>query len=324
MRVGLVCENAPDDLGDDEKPSFAEYVWEDEEDQMLAALYDAGHEVVRIGDVHALLSALERHKREVDVVLNRSGVGSFDQVLLAAAVLEAAAIPYSGSAPYAMGLARHKWHTRLVAESAGVPVPEGVLCDGRAEVKLELEKIRYPAIVKPVGLGASLGIDQDHSIVDGPTAAFTRAELLRARFRHPAIVETFIFGTEVGVGVILAPDARGLGTAVITDRGEPLAPDRFLSAESIWGLHYGFARTPPQIDDQQLMELASRACAALGLRDYARADFRVDEEGKPWLFEVNGGPEILRHSSYMFCAEQSGFDYVSLLDHFVRLARSRG
>jgi D-alanine-D-alanine ligase len=73
-----------------------------------------------------------------------------------------------------------------------------------------------------------------------------------------------------------------------------------------------------------LSELARRACAEFGVGGYARVDFRVDENGRPWILELNTNPCLSPDAGFMAAAARAGYDLESVADALLCAARGAG
>ena len=71
-------------------------------------------------------------------------------------------------------------------------------------------------------------------------------------------------------------------------------------------------------------DVAIRAFRALGCRDYARIDMRLDPAtGEPYILEVNPNPDLSDSCAFTQCATASGRTYAQLVDEIARLALGR-
>jgi D-alanine-D-alanine ligase len=323
MKIGLICERKDlfPFLASDPKDIHSELASIEEEDELTSGLQDAGHTVLAIHHVSELLSRLSLVRQECDLIFNQStGERGMERMLFVPALLEVAGLPYVGSTPYVHALLRHKHHAKLVAASAGVPAPPGALVDGRGEP--DLSAISFPAIVKPVAESSSIGIDA-RSVVANARDALERARRLVIDYRQPALIETFVRGTEIEVPILVDPEPRALGVAAITLDGAPIAGDIFLTSDAVFDDGYGFGPAPGWVDARRVMAAAIAAAEALGLRDYGRIDLRVSEDGTPWFMEADTVPHIQRHSSFFFLAQRLGLAYHQMLDELVQIAVKR-
>jgi D-alanine-D-alanine ligase len=293
-----------------------------EEQELLGGLRDAGHDVVSIGDAQSLLDRIDHWRDCCDLVFNRSvGYRGSERKSIVAAILEAAGIPYLGSSPYVLSLTRHKYHTKLAVRDAGILTPTAALVFGGTPERLD--EIRYPAIVKPVAESSSIGIEAGASIVATPGAALRRAKILLERYSQPVLVESFVEGIEIEVPVIIDPQPRVLGLAVVAIDGQLPDKTHYLASDSVYNDNYSYLEPPAYVDTERVAEAAVRGTRALGIRDYGRLDFRVTADGTPWFIEASTHPHIQRHSSFFVTAQRQGMAYHELLDMLVQVAARR-
>lgn len=324
MRIGLVYERKRDRDSNAGAPADwnSELLSEDEEDELLSGLRDAGHEVARIADTHELLLTLPEWVGAFDLVFNRSvGYVGLERKLVAPAALEGLGIPYVGSTPYVQMLTRHKYHTKLVVAAAGVPTPPAWIVPPATEA--DLRRGPFPMIVKPVAESSSIGITQA-SLVATPEEALRQARQVVERYRQPAIVEAFIEGAELEIPLLVSRDeVDARGPVAITLNGVAMTGRQFLSSDSVYDDGYGFAEPPAEVNAANVLRFAELAALALGIRDYGRCDFRVDRAGNPWFIEASTQPHLQRHSSFMEVARHQGRDYPGMLDEILAVARER-
>jgi D-alanine-D-alanine ligase len=324
MRIGVVWERKADFPFRDGDPRDldSELFSHEEEDALLSGLRDAGHQVIRIGDGQHLLRRAGFWRRQCDLAFNLSvGYRGLDRKSHVPGVLEVAGFPYIGSGPYALSLTRHKYHAKLVAQAAGIPTAASVLWTGAGEAP-RLDAIAYPVIVKPVAESSSIGITKG-SVVHSPEEAMAQAQRILLQFDQPALIETFIYGTEVEVPLLGSSGVRPLGVVGITLGGEVVRGAVHLSSDSVYRDGYGFQTHVPDIDEAAIMKAAEAAGAAFGIRDYGRIDFRVGNDGTPFFLEASTHPHIQTHSSFYVLARERGLRYPDMLDEIVSAAARR-
>jgi D-alanine-D-alanine ligase len=322
VRLGLVLERKSDFVYRDGDPEElnSELLADFEEDALLGGLRDAGYDVVRIGDARRLLNRAGFWRRRCDLVFNLStGYRGVERKLLAAAILEVARIPYVGSTPYVLTLTRHKFHAKLVAQSAGVPTPPAVLF---LQTPPDWSPLRFPVIVKPVAESSSIGITGD-SVVPTSTSAMARAATIVKRYGQPAIIETFIHGVEVEVPLLIDPVPRALGVIALYRNGRLVDGAQILTSDDVYGDGYSFGPPPPYVDTAQVQRAAERVATALGIRDFGRIDFRIEPSGAPWFIEASSHPHLQRLSSFFTAAAARGLAYHEMLGELVSTARKR-
>jgi D-alanine-D-alanine ligase len=287
-----------------------------------------------IGDGRPLIESLL--KNPPDLVFNfaeGSGVSRSREARVPA-VCEMLGVPYSGSDPFALAIALDKDMTRRVVESFGVTVPKGITLapppgeyDGDfAEFPPVLEEggLPLPVIAKPTCEGSSKGI-RNRCVVRKPEEfGPTVVELWRS-YHQPVLVEEFIVGTEVTVGIVGndPPEPIGIMRMIPKKAGENFVYS--LEVKRDWHENVEYeapAKLPPDVTRAVEAE-ALAAFAALGCRDVARADFRI-RDGVPYFLEINPLPGLSPDSGdIVFLAYRMGMTYPQLIGMILDAATSR-
>lgn len=318
-RIGLLAERKSNYPRDASMPPDAnsELLSTDEEAELLEGLGAAGFDVTVVGDCGHLLRNLDTWRSRCDLVFNRSvGYKGSERKALAASILEAAGIAYTGSRPYALELTRNKYHAKLVAADAGARTPPAVLVLPDTP-KTALDRLPYPVIVKPNNESSSIGVSP-RGIVHNPADAHAYAMSIIEAYRQPAIAEGFVEGLELEVPVMVDPETRALGVCAVKIAGRYVESDMILSSETVYDDSYDNVAPPPGIDVERVGAEAVRIARALSIRDYGRVDFRVPRDATPMFIECSTHPHIQRHSSFFAVALRHGMSYADMLRMIVR------
>jgi len=303
---------------------------------------DAFEEYDSASTVASIAAALRRLPAEVEPVVAdirlpwRLAEGNFDFAFnmaegqgrrcresIPAAICELLGLPFTGSDALTLGLTLDKWMAKRVV-SHDVPVPRGVLVEREAD-ESAIASLAFPLIVKPNDEGSSKGI-RDNPIATDVAGAIARCRLLRERYACPVLVEEFLDGAEVTVGVVgNRPDARVLGMLEIA----PAQPvDRFVYSLEVKRDYLRQARyfTPPRLPRVSLDLLGKLALTAydqLGCRDIARLDFRLDSRGVPHFIECNPLPGMNPETGDIVILAKGAVSYDELVQNVLREAMRR-
>jgi len=245
-----------------------------------------------------------------------------------AGFIELLGVPYTGSPPGALEVARDKGLSKLVLEREGIPTPRFQLFRTPDEPFC----LDFPVIIKPVLEDASIGITAD-SIVRDETDLRAKVARVLETYSQPALVEEYIEGREVNAALIIGP--RGAEVLPISEIvfNLPEGVPRILGFEAKWLEDSLFfqntvpicpAPLEPELKER-IETLAKRACSALGVENYARVDFRIrEEDGEPFVIEVNPNPCINpTGSGFARAAAAAGMDYAMLIERIARSALDR-
>lgn len=246
-----------------------------------------------------------------------------------AAFLEMSSIPFTGNAEPAMVLCLDKFKCKAVLAACGLPVPAGWLARSPdAEIP---DSIPYPVIVKPNREDASLGINAGSVIRDASSLKKRIRSVIR-RYRQPALVEAFIPHREFNAAVW--EKSRGpevLAVQEIDFSSMPSGEPRICGYEAKWFEDHPLYRStvpvcPAPLDpaaQRKIESISLEAFQALGCRDYARVDFRMDAEGKLYVLEVNPNPDVSRSAGFARALEFAGIDYTDFWLALIRRALTR-
>ena len=184
--------------------------------------------------------------------------------------------------------------------------------------------LRFPWMLKLAAEDASLGITADNVVADHASAV-RRLQQLFEEYRAPVLVEEFVDGREFTVPLL---DGRPLLVEEIEFDVEP----RIVGFRAKWvagSAEYGGTRPvfAPRIDDgprEKMLRLAVDVAEAIGLRDYARVDFRMDGDGRLFVLEANPNPDISAGSGYRRALDAAGIPYAQFIATLLDKAANRG
>jgi len=282
------------------------------------ALTEAGYSLRRIHWGPNFIYDLQAS--DVDLVFNVSS-------LVEAAILEELGIPYVGSDTFTIAIATDKSLAKRLWQQAGLPTSP--FCVARSEKDCEVFRddppFEYPLFVKPVTGRGSAGINASsvvHSYDQLVSGVVKRFETIG----QPVLIEKFLRGREITMGVLGNEDARVLppleivyreGDDTLTFEKKELDNDSFfcpalLTAEEI----------------HMMQHLALQAYRTLGFKDFGRIDTILTRDG-PFLLEGNTfaglmcTPKEKPHSYMGFMARAEGKNGKDLLDEIIQGAVKR-
>ena len=268
---------------------------------VAAALREAGHDVHAADISPADLSALDRPADAIFPVLH----GTFGEDGTLQAILESRNLPFVGSGSAASRLGMDKAASKQVWQHHGLPTPAW-------RVVTEPDRPAAPCVVKSVDGGSSIDV---HLCRTADAAAAAVDALLAKHGR--AMVEAFVEGTEVTVGIL---------------GDQPLPPIR-IDAKGGWfdyqskyaagGAEHRFDLNLPDAVAAEVSALALKAHRAVGCRDLSRVDFIVDRDHRPFLLEINTLPGFTPRSLLPEAAAKIGIDFPALCDRLARAAANR-
>ena len=240
----------------------------------------------------------EAKKRGGCFVLNMvdAAPGEEGNVILAPATLEAIGIPFAGCGAEALTVTNNKLLTKRLLLSYGLPTPAWLDGDGAFEPGLYL--------IKPVTEDASVGLDDQALVTSSSREELRTLTAAReARLNKRCFAEKYIDGREFNVCVY-----GGVGNPVVLPPYEWVFPGfleagkpRFINYDAKWTEHTfeydalaAVYHLPPEDEPltRELIRLAEACWRGFQLNGWARVDFRIDGNGKPWILEINANPSF--------------------------------
>ncbi|MBA3394840.1 MAG: hypothetical protein H0T89_19495 [Deltaproteobacteria bacterium] len=319
-------------------PSLEVEPWETVEEEMVLiqrALEGGGHtvKIVNVRDqFHTMLGALDNEKPDVVMNLVEFFRDDPEQEHHVPAVFELLGLSYTGNRPLSLSLCQKKPQAKALLHAAGVPVPRGITVDANHPVPDD-HGLRFPLIVKPAYDDASGGIDSGSVVHDRNSLDNRVAQLLREN-RMTALVEEYIDGREIHCAILgdkALPLYEMEFKGGVDDHGRELP--RIITYRAKWDPysrdhHAVEGKCPVEDLEPEIVEriqtVALAAYTALGCRDYARVDMRLDTAtGECFVLEVNPNPDLADSCAFAASAAASGLSYDQMICAIVNLAVER-
>jgi D-alanine-D-alanine ligase len=324
MRIGITYDlKADGGLPDDFQEEFDSPVTIE---AIAAAVRGLGHQVELLGDGRELLARLLADPP--DLVFNTAegqGVGRCREARVPA-VLEMLGIPHTGSDPLTLAATLDKDCARRLVASAGVPVPVGIVVRPGEDVRAAARRARlpFPVIAKPAWEGSSKGI-RSRCLVDSPEELPGVVAVLQQDHRQPVLLEEFVQGDELTVGVLGNEPPRVLGIMRVL----PTRPTaRFIYSlevkrDYLRQVTYECPAALPEAITRRVADASLGAYRVLGCRDVSRLDFRL-RDGVPYFLEVNPLPGLNPESSdLVILAGRLGMSHARLIEAILEAALER-
>jgi len=324
-----------------------DYWWDEDEEQVegerpkkkspekdVQEVYEAlkknGHNpvFVRLDGTRESLIDLARSQTDLLFNLVESFAGDDSQDTNIAGYLELLGRRFTGAGSSGLYLAQDKTLAKKIFTFHGIHTPYfTTVYRGRIE---HSHDIQFPVIVKPAREDGSIGI-QFGAVCTSIKELMERIDYIHAEFDSPALIEEYIEGRELYVGVIGNEKPNALPVVEMDLSQLPEGTPKIAGSEVKWEEDSEAYKTtkpffPEDLDEAavtRLQETAVQAFTALQLRDYGRIDFRLATDGTIHVLEVNPNPYLLTSAEFAMAAKKSGRSYPALIAEIVDSAMGR-
>jgi len=316
----------PDDIAGKPDAEVIEYKTEYD---VVTGLREQGHEVEPLGlydDLTPLRRAIRNFKPHIvfNLLEEFHGEPMLDQNVVS--FLELVRVPYTGCNPRGLMLARDKALSKKILHYHRIRVPRFAVVPAGRQLKRKPARLAYPLIVKSQVEEASIGI-AEASVVTNDEKLAERIEFMHANVGTSLILEQFVEGRELYVGVMGNARLTTLPVWELEIRKRRADAPMIATRQAKWnrkfqelrGVEIGRAKDLPPELERLLIKTTKRLYRVLQLSGYARVDFRLDAQGRPYFLEANPNPDIGYGEEFAEAAEAAGIDYGPLLDRLIAI-----
>ena len=214
-------------------------------------------------------------------------------------------IKYTGSNSLASSIAMDKNQTKLIAQDNKIPVLNWVMI--KNDIKYNLEKLKFPLIIKPNDGGSTIGLNYCENI-----NIFKKTVAESLSTSESLMVEEYIKAREISVPII-----DGQVFPIIE-----IHPNGFLyDYDSKYKANGSSYTVPAKIKDSISREITNSALLIynqIGCRHYARVDFLLNKNNY-YLLEINTLPGLTSTSLLPKSANCTGLSYKALVNKIIQL-----
>jgi D-alanine-D-alanine ligase len=300
-------------------------------EQVAGALRENGHEVSILAvwdDVREVVDGLA--ERQPDLVFNL--LESFGEDtgadVAVAGLLNLLKVRYTGGGPGELYLRQDKALAKKAFAFEGILYPHYAVFSQDSDFETG-GNLHMPLFVKPLSADASIGIDGD-SLVRDATSLMRRVLAIHDEVNDSALVEEYIEGRELYVGVLGNREPIALPPIEVDFSGLPDGVPRVLGSKAKWspesveyrGTKSVLADLPDELR-ARLQKAALDAARAVRMRDYGRVDLRLTESGEIYVIEVNANCYLEKKSEFATAAAAAGIEFPQLIQKIVDLAQER-
>ncbi|MGE5804435.1 MAG: D-alanine--D-alanine ligase family protein [Ignavibacteria bacterium] len=253
------------------------------------------------------------------------GISNYEYCI--AALFELLGYQFTGSPPICLGNCLDKGKTKKILQSHKVKTPEYIVASCLEKFSIKNFPLSFPVILKLLTEDASIGISE-FSVVNNLKELKTQVDFLFSNYHRDVIIEEYIDGRELNAAIL---GGKILPISEILFDGLPDNLPKIVTYDGKWmseTIYYENTKPscPANLDKvlkKSVEETAIAAFNAMGCRDYARVDIRLNRENVPYVIEVNPNPDISIDSGFARAAAAAGLSYAQLLTVIADFALTR-
>lgn len=294
------------------------------EADVITTLRALGHEVEQLAVHDSVRDMIDRISSFApDVVFNLCETFFLDRAHEPniPSLLDLMKVKYTGAGPEALLLCKDKALAKKVLAFHGVR-SAGFVVSSKSRPLRKLRKFRFPAFVKPLGEESSNGISKA-SYTKNEEEALERAAFIHKSFDCDALIEEYIEGREITVGVLGNPRPLALPPweTFFGKADEEADAPRFQTSRAKWddayrkrwGIRSGAPDPLPPGAAEKLAKTARMVYRILKIRGLVRLDVRLTEDGSVVVIEVNPNPSLAKTDDFAKAAAAAGIEYQDLI-----------
>ena len=289
------------------------------------SLTELGHETVYLG----LENSLERMINKInsfkpDLIFNL--LEEFDSDTQSdykpIAALDMLQIKYTGCNPKGLLLARDKALSKKILKYHKIGTPSFYTFPQNKKRKIP-KNLKFPLIVKCLFEEASFGIAKA-SICSSPEKVYERLDYIKTKLNQDAIVEEFIEGRELYVGIMGNDKLTTFPIWELHFENVEEPEKEIYSSQAKWNENYRSRKgikTGPAILEKETTNKIIKTCkkvySILQLSGYARIDLRLTSDNKIYILEANPNPNIASDDDFASSALHDGLSYNELIKKII-------
>lgn len=279
-----------------------------------------GHTVNLIGNAKNIINLIKSNNFEYDLIYNTvEGIGSRNREGLVPAILEANDISFIGTDAFGLSLTLDKRLTKILAQDIGILTPKYYCANvsaSKTDISKGLQALHMPIIIKPNYEGNSSGISVKEDIYD---ATNTVLELIK-KYNTDILCEEFIKGQEVTVAMIGNSNDIIMAATTVDIQTKD---DFWLDINcKIFG-DYKNILLEDEETNSRLYKISKKLFQAIGCKDFARFDFRIDNNKNIYFIEANPLPALFKGGSFDILGQTHGLKYDEMIELIINTARKR-
>jgi len=279
------------------------------------------------GNVERLINVINSYSPDIifNFVESVEGISTYEYCV--AGLYQILEYNFTGNEPQCLGNCLNKERAKNILRANGINTPASLSLSYPSKISRGEFKLNYPVILKLLKEDASIGISE-FSVVHNFKSLTKQLTFLQRTYKQDILIEEYIDGRELNIAIL---GNTVLPISEIEFKTLPEGLPKIVTYDGKWmedSVYYENTKPVcPAILDEKIKMSAEKtalfAFEAMGCRDYARVDIRLNSKGVPFVIEVNPNPDISTDSGFARAASADGRSYTDLLYCIANFALNR-
>lgn len=283
-------------------------------ERIYNALLDLGHQAEKFDFSENTINELANYNPDLVYIALHGKSGEDGAVQ---EMLDIMGLKYTGPGPLACRLTFDKSITKEILQRNNLSTPDFYSLDassfkdmGAAELlPLIIEKLGLPLIVKPSSQGSCLGVKlvaEDTNLAKSVIGALG--------YDSRVVIEKYIGGKEIAVSVL------GGEILPIVEIVPPRDLFDFSAMYTVGETEYYVPARIEKAKVNKIKKIVSKAVKLFNTEDVCRIDFKISDDGTPYILELNTSPGMTQTSLLPMAAEADNEDFTNLVDRIIKIS----
>jgi len=301
--------------------------WQTETD-VLTSLRALGHSTRVVGlfnNILPFIKAVEENRPDIVFNLAEHFNNNTSLERDVVALIEMVGVPFTGTGPTGLMLCKNKGLMKKLMSYHKIRTPRFTLLNQNKPIR-KSKQLSYPIIIKPTKEDASYGISQA-SFVENDEAFVDRVKFVHESMHQDALVEEYIEGRELYVGILGNDRLRVLSPRELVFKDVPDDEPKIATFKAKWdkeyrekwGIQSRFANPMAEGILEKIVKLSKKVYRILHIQGYGRIDLRLTPKNEIMILEANPNPGITKDEELSLSAEKDGLPYDRFIQKILQL-----
>lgn len=288
-----------------------EFFSDQEYTEILEGIQSAGYYIESFFNEFEFITKTlaESYYKNKKIIYNLTRHGNYTgKKSLIPAFCDLLSIPYTGSNALVTSFCRSKYMYTKYLSSHGIMTPKSWVYNNNGTwLNNQAPPYGTEILIKPMHESASIGLDSSSTQIYDENFKIK----IKKNAKSALLIQEFIAGSECEVPLLLKNKAYALEPVGISIEGKQNLGSEILTSIHSNNDNYEFYRLQDAFGSkvvENIKSISTLVADLMELKNYGRVDFRITNNGIPYLIDIASSPYTTKHSSFDFAFKKMGFE----------------